>query len=248
MSRAYTIIAVIIFVIALVFVAVVGYLILNPAEEEPETVILPTSLVLPTVTNTPRQPPTLPPTFTATDTFTPTFTPTPTLTSSITLSPTITDTPLPTATASFTPSVTNTRTPTITPTSDLPTALPTATESPFPFELWTPVQVRQNANNTAGCAWQGFGGQVLNIDGGEFSGALDIHIFNEVFDRRIKIGTNSLYGTISGWEMKVSDQTFAGSYFVQLEANQVPISDRIQVDFPGTCEQNLALVTFKQFR
>jgi hypothetical protein len=248
-SQIYNIIAVIFGILA---VAIIGFIVVNLlSEPEEELVALPTPI--PSFTPTPTVTPTftsLPPSFTPTPTFTYTPSNTPTETPSITPSPTITDTPGPTNTPSLTPtpSISPTFTPSFTPTG--PTETYTPSTSPFPFALRGNITLTTNfANPSAGCAWQGIGGSLLDLNGNPLTGNFQVRVFNNQFEETATIGSNTLYGEVAGWEVKVADQVIERPYFVRLETiNNVPISPDIQVVFPGTCEQNAALVTFIQTR
>lgn len=197
----------------------------------------------------------LPPTFTLTPTITntplPTITPTPTTAPSAT----ITDTPAPTLTASqtFTPAATNTATPTLTPTGPTPTFTPSV--SPYLFGLRDQVLFVRNFANSAGCAWQGIGGQLVGIDGQPFLGNLVVHVYNNNFERRVAVGSNSFYGTTgtnglnSGWEVPIGNAIDSQLYFVELESQAgTKVSDAIQVQFTNNCEANAGIVNFIQLR
>jgi hypothetical protein len=103
--------------------------------------------------------------------------------------------------------------------------------------------------NTAGCAWQGLGGQVFGLDGNPLPG-LQIHVFGADgdIDAFRTSGENSLYG-VAGWEQPVGTAIASRTYFVELRSPQgTVISERIQITFPGACDQNLAIVNFAQTR
>lgn len=232
-------------VIAVVTFAVIGFTGGSPQQaDEP----IPTAAVLPTLTPTP--PPTatftpLPPTETATGTATdfPTNTPRPTD------APTLAPSPIPSATITASPSPTETLSVTLTntpePTATGPTAPP---PPPYPFAA-QPAQFTRNFANTAGCAWQGIGGQVLGLDGAAYTNTLQVHVYSQQQDfGRVFTGTNSAYG-VSGFEVRVANAITAGIYFVQLESRaNIAISDAVQVTFPGDCEQNAAIINFEQVR
>ena len=219
-----------------------------PAERQITEAALPTSIVLPTLTPSPIPTTGLPPTFTLTptDTLTPTNTLPPTLTA--TVSPTITDTPAPTSTpeATLTPSISPTPLPTETPTGPTPTLAPTL--NPYLYELrQNQVIFTQNFANTAGCSWQGLGGQVFNTEGTPLNG-LKVHVFGTNFDRTVDSGSNSLYGP-GGWEVPVDNKISGQTYFVELMSpGATVVSARIQVTFPSDCARNVALVNFIQTR
>lgn len=222
-----------------------------PAERQEAAVVLPTAVILPSLTPSPIPTTGLPPTFTftPTDTLTPTNTLSPTpIPPSATVSPTITDTPAPTDTPTITPtpSISPTPLPTETPTGPTPTLAPT--QNPYLFELRQgQVILTQNFANTAGCAWQGLGGQVFNTEGTPLNG-LKIHVFGTNFDRTVDSGSNSLYGP-GGWEVPVDNKINAQSYYVELlSPGGTVVSARIQVTFRSDCARNVALVNFIQTR
>jgi len=107
-----------------------------------------------------------------------------------------------------------------------------------------------NFANSAGCAWQGIGGQVFGLDGLEIRG-MQIHVFTPDgrFDQTTPTGSNSLYGQNSGWEVRVDNQINNLTYLVELRsAGGTPVSQPITVQFPQDCAANLALVRFVQER
>jgi hypothetical protein len=226
---------------------IVAWLLVTPPPPR-EGVVLPTVFALPTSTATDSRP-TLPPSFTPTFTPspTPTFTPTFTLTAApsatITFTPTITDTPSDTDT----PAATSTSFPT--PTSSIPTATLEPSLSPFPFQLQEPVVFSANASNSLGCNWQGIGGQVLNNDGTARTD-MNVVVFDSTntFSQVVQANSNTLYGT-GGWEVQVDTIINNRLYFVELRTrDNVVVSDRISVQFPSNCTQNLALVRLIRVR
>lgn len=246
-------------VISLVFLALTILVIVfvisrlaGPPVQKPDAVgVLPTVGALPSLTPTAIPTTGLPPTFTftPTDTLTPTTTLTPTPSPSIAPpTATITETPGPTETPTITPtpSISPTPLPTETPTGPTPTLAPT--QNPYLFELrQSQVILTQNFANTAGCAWQGLGGQVFNNEGTPLDG-LKIHVFGTNFDRIVDSGTNSLYGP-GGWEIPVDNKISAQTYYVELMSpGGTVVSDRIPVTFPSDCARNVALVNFIQTR
>jgi len=247
-ARIFNIISLVFLLLSIVVIILVAVRLAGPAVT-PQTVgDLPTPFTLPTQTPTNTLPPTQPPTFTltATNSMTPTNTETPTLT--ITTSATITDTPAATDTPSMTPtpSVSPTLEPTATPTG--PTATLAPTLSPFLFDLREGrIILTSNFANSAGCAWQGIGGQVFDLAGAPMNG-LRLHVFGADIDRRVDSGSNSLYGA-AGWEQPVDNKINANTYYVELESQGgTVISPQVTVTFPSDCSQNLALVNFIQVR
>jgi hypothetical protein len=249
-ARAFNLISIIFVVLTILVIVVVGVrFAAGPVQKAETAEPLPQVILLPTLTPSDTPTSTLPPTFTftPTNTLTPTDSPTPSPT--ITLSPTITDTPAPTFTASatFTPSVSPTSTPTETPTG--PSATPPPTLSPFLFDLppGQDVVYTKNFANSAGCAWEGIGGQVFDTNGAPLNG-LRLHVFGTNIDTVAESGSNSLYGG-AGWEVPVDNKINSSQYFVELQsAAGTVISPRITVTFPSNCDQNLAMVYFKQAR
>lgn len=248
--NSYNIVSIVFLVLSLLWVGFVVVRLLGPAPVA-QVAAVPTEVVIPTETpsNTPR--PTLPATFTPTPTETNTPTITPTGTNTPAPTSTITDTPGPTLTpsATFTPSISPTFTPTITPTGPTETFTPTVV--PFLYDL-RDGQVIYTANtfNSAGCAWEGIGGQVFKFDGTEQDGAsgLQVHVFGGAVDNRVPVGSNTIYG-LSGWELKVDDKINNVTYFVELESSVgTVISPRIQIDFPSDCQRNVAIIRFIKTR
>lgn len=181
---------------------------------------LPTS----TPTNTPLVPPTL------------TFTPSPTITPTPFVEPT--QPPSPTQagpTATFTPAPT------------LPPLITGPTESPFPFAARDQVVFTQNFANTAGCNWQGVGGQVFDLNGQPLTN-IRVHVFGSGVDLFAVSGSNTLYG-VSGWEIQLTNGITTNSYVVELQSAQgTIISPQIAITFPADCARNLAVVNFVQTR
>jgi len=202
-----------------------------PASNTPTATITPTSTqtLTPTITNTPGP--------TATKTLRPTFTASPTLTS-------VPPTNTPTTTLTFTPS----HTPTFTPSPTGPTPTQTNTLSPYPFIIQPgSLVVRDNYLNGAACNWQGFAGQVIN-DRGEPGLGLQVRVSAEGLTDLFTItGTNTIYGP-SGWEIGVDTKPNGGRYTVTLLSGGVQVSPTVEVVFPNSCQQNLAIVNFVQTR
>ncbi len=247
-ARTFNIISIIFLLLSIVVIIIVVSRLVGPPATAQDVGSLPTPMELPSVTPSFTPLPTLPATFTPTPTNT--LTPTDTLspTPSVTTSPTITDTPAATSTPSLTPTPANSDTPvpTETPTGPTPTLEPSL--SPFLFDLREGnVIFTSNFANTAGCAWQGIGGQVFDLGGAPMDG-LRLHVFGGDIDRRVDSGSNSLYGA-AGWEMPVDNKITANTYYVELESQGgTVISPRITVTFPSDCTKNLALVNFVQVR
>jgi hypothetical protein len=120
------------------------------------------------------------------------------------------------------------------------------------FGLREPVILTANAYNTLGCAWQGIGGQVFDINNIEvLQGQYQIRVFDANFTTDIvrAVGTNSQYGGPSGWEVQTGAGISNASYFVRLETTfGTPISENVVVQFPNDCAQAVAIVKFIQLR
>lgn len=204
----------------------------------------PSNTPVPTDTSTPTPTVTLTPTATNTPTTTPTRTFTPGPTATFTPSPTQTATA--TATASLTATATATLTFTPSPTGPSPT--PTNTQSPYAFiiQQGTPL-LRDNFANAAGCNWQGLAGQVIN-ERGEALVGIQIRVTGDGIPEQFTIsGTNTFYGP-SGWEVAVDNKITTGRYRVELIANGQQVSPTVEIVFPNSCQQNLALINFVQTR
>jgi hypothetical protein len=116
------------------------------------------------------------------------------------------------------------------------------------FGIERPIQFTNNPN-IAGCSWQGIGGNVTGLDGQPYGITLQVHVFNQAVDITRETGSNSLYGAVSGYEMRLGDVPIEQEVFVQLESvNGVQISERVQIRFPGQCGQQLARINFVQLR
>lgn len=257
-SVIYNIIAIIFLILSVIAcIYVVWQFASAPASSAAEAAV-PTVAVLPTLTASATATATDLPTATPTPTQTlvPSITPVPTQTpvpTATPLPPTATLTPIPSQTATATPPPTETGTATATATDTPPPTLepsPTGpTPSPFPFDVrGGGANFTTNFANTAGCAWQGIGGQVFDVNGSPLTN-IQVHVFGDNnFDQYTVSGSNSLYG-VGGWEISVGTVTSPSSYIVELVTTQgTRISSQVAVTFPGDCTRNLALVNFIQTR
>ncbi len=255
-NQLYNIITLVFVLLTIGMVLYVVVTLLGPAPADPNAMTaadLPQVLSFPTFTPT-SVVPTLPPTFTLTPTDTPTTTPTFTGTPIPIPSATITDTPAATLTPSITPTPSVSPTFTPEPSSTGPTATLPATQSPYPFTLINnAVQFMPNfAAPSAGCLWQGIGGRVRGLDGNEVApGTFNVLVIDatNTFNQQVPVGSNTQYGTLSGWEVRVGDQISPSTYFVTLYTqSNVQVSERIQVTFPSNCNENLAFLDFARVR
>jgi hypothetical protein len=104
-----------------------------------------------------------------------------------------------------------------------------------------------NFANTAGCAWQGIGGQVYDVNGNPLTN-IQVRVRGQNLDQRTISGANTLYGS-SGWEISVGTAASPAVFIIELYSPQgTPISPEITINFPGDCARNLALVNFQQTR
>jgi hypothetical protein len=264
-ARVFNFISLFFLLLAVIVVLFVVFRMSGPALARPTPVVeLATLALLPTVTPTDTATNTLVPTWTETftptgsatntdmPTLTPSRTPPPSATLTQTLPPSSTPPPEPslTITSTFVPSPTPVVTDTLAATAASNfTAQPTEPPpSPFPFELMNDqVIYTTNMANTAGCAWQGIGGQVFDLNDQPLA-QIRVHVFGSGVDTYAVSGSNTLYG-ISGWEIPVSNAVNGNSYLVELQTSQGTIvSPQVQVTFPNTCSGNLARIDFKQTR
>lgn len=184
-------------------------------------------------------------------TTTPTDTPTATATPTRTLPPTFTAVPptatfIPSATLTLTPEPSGTPTETQTPT---PTHTPTETPIPFPYIVRDEAELRANFANSLGCNWQGIGGKVYGADGEELAAEeaaeIRVHVFSDTIDRVVRLGTNSFYGDLTGWEAQTGTGISSELVYVRLESpTGRPLSNDAQIVFPADCDGNTAIVEF----
>jgi hypothetical protein len=253
-ARIYNIVTIIFIVLTLLLCGWVATRFVAPPVEAGPGVVIPTEAVLPTVTPSATATATDLPTFTPvpTQTLVPSITPIPSSTPSLTPTITLTLTPSPSATITTTATITGTPLPTETGTATTPpTPLPSPTgptPSPFPFaQSGDTVSFGQNFANSAGCAWQGIGGQVFDINNQPLTG-IRVRVYGQGFDTTTTSGTNSLYGP-AGWEVTLATTISSSTYVVELQSQQgTVISPAVTVAFPGSCTSNLGQVNFQQTR
>lgn len=253
-------------IIFVTLTVVVGIVVIGVAAEAMEppilapgpTATLPPVLDMPTLTPsfTPL-PPTETPTYTPSPTFTPSLTPTatdtPLPTSTGTAGPTPTFTPGPSGTATTRATSTLTLTPsptsTFTPSPTGPTPTQTNTLSPYPFAMQEgSPRMRTNFANAAGCSWQGLAGQVITQTNEPITG-VQIRVSGQELSSPLVTlsGSSTVYGP-SGWEIVVDNKTNNNSYTVSLWSGDIQVSPEVEVVFPNSCEQNLAMINFLQTR
>ncbi len=75
-----------------------------------------------------------------------------------------------------------------------------------------------NFANTAGCSWQGIGGQVFDLTGLPLQ-QMRVHVFGQGVDVYTASGSNTLYG-LSGWEVPLNSSLTGNSYIVELQSAQ----------------------------
>lgn len=91
---------------------------------------------------------------------------------------------------------------------------------------------------------------MLDLNGNAYSSPLTINVIGGGLPtaREATSGSNTLYGD-GGFEVQLANGINTQIYIVQLFTSLgTPVSEQIQVTFPGTCEGNLALLTFQQTR
>lgn len=223
---------------------------LGGGKREEASIVLPTPIgALPTLSPTSSFTPSNTPTSSSTPSNTPTPTNTEPATATITASATITPTLGPSNTPSITPTPSISATPIPSETSSVPTATFTATESPYSFGLNGDIFLGPNGVNSAGCAWQGVGGSVIGMDGVEMAQQFQVRVFGNGIERTVLTGSNSFYGATSGWEVVLDNVISPRLYIVRLETTLgTPLSPDFEVNFPGDCNANAAIVRFQQLR
>jgi hypothetical protein len=213
---------------------------------------LPTSTpITPTFTFTPSE--TVPPTatLTATHTFTPTNQPatatfTPSQTTTPTATATFTNTPVPTGTATPVPPTTTPTVATATRqvTQSGPTFTPTQ-DTPFVLAEGMPQLLKYPA---ADCNFQAIAGIILGLDARPLRAdtGLEVLITSETgFNAVTPINTDPTYGFF----VKVDQKPNTLAYQVILRtADGTALTNPVTVNFPGTCEQNFALLNTRQTR
>ncbi|MFZ4815505.1 MAG: hypothetical protein ACOYL5_13285 [Phototrophicaceae bacterium] len=252
MRPLVTAVAVVFIILSIALLGWVIYSVIQPNAVDVNNLptLVPTNTPEPVIVTLSR--PTLPPTFTPTSPPSPTPTatvPTATLTFTPSVTPTITDTPsaTPTPLQSATPTPTTTFTPS--PTSNVPTATATVTRSPYPFEVrGGQVIFTANQYNTAGCAFQAVAGAVFGTNNAALDGL--VVSVAEAGGREISgiSGDSTAYGA-GGYEAPVDSRINGKTYFVQLRSQGgTPLSEAVQVTFPSNCDQNVALIYWRQTR
>jgi hypothetical protein len=196
----------------------------------------------PTVTSTPTA------TFTPTDTPLPTSTPTPTITPTPVLpgAPVQTQPPTMVLTMALpTPAPLDDGSGSLVPGSgsDLPTSIPAATRSPFPF---TASEVSYQANDTdQGCQWLSIAGRVTDLGGEPLSG-MAIEINGPEFHNVQFSGSAAQWGD-SGFEFNLGAAPRTTTYTLRvLGPTGGPVSDLIYVETGNTCQSNVAIVELIQ--
>jgi len=156
------------------------------------------------------------------------------------------------ATARATATATITLTPGPRPTSTVtatPQGPPPPTLSPYAFvaQPGTPLLRESFAEGTAGCAWQGLGGTVIDQRGEAVVG-VEVHVRGSASGEQIVLaGTDTDYGP-SGWEVRLGGGPARERVTVMLVSEGQALSPAVEVTFPAACAQNLALINFVQTR
>ena len=206
---------------------------------------IPTATNTPLPSNTPRVTPTRTASPTSTVTATQTATVTDTDEPTLTVTFTQTATPSSTFTRTFTPSPSPTITLTPSPTGFTDT--PTPTPAPFPFEV-RDLDVRPDLDEA--CNFQGFAGNVFDLIGEPENGLNIVATGSGLPAGGLTAvsGSNSNYGP-SGWEIRTSAAPVRAEYVVQMfRLDGTPLTQPVTVTFPGNCESNLVLLSFRRIR
>jgi hypothetical protein len=139
----------------------------------------------------------------------------------------------------------------------LPTAGPTPTFTPIPLGVFgaqsggfsfaltssQPVYIA-NANNQ-GCNWSSIAGTVTDANGAALDG-YGVHVTGEGVDAVVFSGAALTFGS-GGFELFLNGAPHDNTYSVQLLSPQgTVVSDVYKVATKSTCDQNVAIVTFKE--
>ncbi len=127
--------------------------------------------------------------------------------------------------------------------SNLPTPIPAATRSPFPF---TASEVRYQANDSdQGCQWLSIAGTVIDLGGEPLSG-LAIEINGSEFHNVQFSGSAAQWGD-GGFEFNLGAAPRTATYTLRvLGPTGGPVSDLIYVETGNTCQSNIAIVELIQ--
>jgi hypothetical protein len=101
--------------------------------------------------------------------------------------------------------------------------------------------------NQADCNYQGVGGLVLGLARERLTTVTGIQavVTRQGFSQTVQIDTDPAYG----WVVKVDNKPNRLTYTIQLLSREgAQLSPPVTIRFPGTCENNLALVSFAQRR
>jgi hypothetical protein len=195
--------------------------------------VLPTAMVMPSATPTPRG--VLPPTWTPSPTLEPSVTPTPRPTS--TLYPT--NTPFSLVTSEpVTPSAT----------------VKGPKGMPFVLQKDTPLAITNIYHPDKACSWIGVGGQVFDLKGSAVLG-MQVQLGGSLNGTAIPNGYPTLTGILpyapGYYEFVLGEKPFASrsKLWVQLvDQSGAPVSDKAYFDTFEDCEKNLIIINFKQAR
>ena len=122
---------------------------------------------------------------------------------------------------------------------------PTNTEEPRPFRI---DGIEYTAHPDSNCDTQIIAGRVLNLDD-DLTGddIMQVRVLSADGDLTVTVGDNLELDDTYNWAIEVNDTLTGDVYFFRLET--IPgdsLSPMERVIFDGTCEQNLAIVTFAQ--
>lgn len=106
--------------------------------------------------------------------------------------------------------------------------------------------IQFRSHDMQACSWQGLAGSVLDTDGTPHSESLIVHVSGASLSQPLSAatGSNRQHGA-SGFEIPLGNRASATSYIVQLISLEgVAVSNPIPLTFSGSCDGNLAIVTF----
>ncbi len=166
----------------------------------------------------------------------PPFTPLPEIVTATFLPPTATLPPTAGPTATFTPI----------PLSDLNTPETTSEAvSGFTFALANAAPVYAPNGNDQGCNWSSIAGTVTDASGTALNG-YGVHVTGAGVDSTVFSGAALTFGA-GGFELFLNGTPQANTYTVQLVSPQgTPVSDTFSVSTQASCDQNVAILTFKE--
>ncbi|MAT42531.1 MAG: hypothetical protein CL609_09335 [Anaerolineaceae bacterium] len=142
----------------------------------------------------------------------------------------------------------------------LPTLQPVFTEQPdfrnlqpdfsapdfeYKKQSMSPAYLPNFAHPEAGCNWMGVAGQIFDAEGlptGDLVIVVEGQIDGQFFEALGFTGLAKVYGP-EGYEVILGDRAQPGIFWLQVfDLNSKPLSNIIEFEMTGDCEQNLALI------